>query len=248
MVSVSRRSARGPSECCRSTADAARALFLSDRAQGGSNDDARARVDIRRQKRPATLCISTVSIRARPHDEPLPVWIAPWRYASKRASAIDRRTHLHVNIRPSKRLAALCISTVSICTRSVDEPLRYGLPLVGSLRIVLLLSIERVRSCGYPSVGTTRGTVYFDGEPPRPSARRAPSGMDCPLAVRFQTCVSYRSENARPCGYPACSITRSAVVFNGEGARMAGRQRSSAGGQLPRQPVEALCISTVRAS
>jgi len=37
------------------------------RAQGGSNDDARARVDIRRQKRPAALCISTVSIRARPH-------------------------------------------------------------------------------------------------------------------------------------------------------------------------------------
>ncbi len=118
MVSVSRRSARGPSECCRSTADAARALF-----QGGSNDDARARVDIRRQKRPATLCISTVSIRARPHDEPLPVWIAPWRYASKRASAIDRGTHLHVNIRPSKRLATLCISTVSIRARPHDEPL-----------------------------------------------------------------------------------------------------------------------------
>lgn len=125
---------------------------------------------------------------------------------------------------------------------------RYGLPLVGSLRSVLLLSIERVRSCGYPSVETTRGTVYFDGEPPRPSARQAASGMDCPSSARFQTCVSYRSENARPCGYPACSSTRSAVVFNGEGARMAGRQRSSARGQLPRQPVKALCISTVRAS
>ena len=165
-------------------------------AQGGSNDDARARVDIRRQKRLAALCISTVSIRARPHDEPLPVWIAPWRYASKRASAIDRRMHLHVNIRPSKRLAALCISTVSIRARPHDEPLPVWIA------------------------------------PWRYASKRA-SVIDRRTYVH----VDIR---------PAQSLE--ALWFSTVMVRVWPGGNAVPRGQLPRQPVEALCISTVRAS
>ncbi|CAD9221042.1 hypothetical protein BCEN4_1800016 [Burkholderia cenocepacia] len=55
-----------------------------------------------------------MSLRARARDEPLPIWIAPRRHASKRASAIDRRTHGHVDIRPAQSLEALWFSMVRV--------------------------------------------------------------------------------------------------------------------------------------
>lgn len=79
----------------------------------------------------------------------------------------------HVDIRSPKRLATLCISTVSVSTRSSGEPL------------------------------------------PAWISRWSHS-------PRYASVIA--SEDAHACGYPASRITRSAVVFNGEGARVAGRQ------------------------
>lgn len=78
-----------------------------------------------------------------------------------------------VDIRSPKRLAALCISTVSVSTRSAGEPF------------------------------------------PAWISRRSHS-------PRYASVVA--SANAHACGYPAPRTTRSAVVLNGEGARVAGRQ------------------------
>lgn len=78
-----------------------------------------------------------------------------------------------VDIRSPKRLAALCILTVSVSARSAGEPL------------------------------------------PAWISRRLHSPR-CASAIA--------SANAHACGYPASRTTRSAVVLNGEGVRVAGRQ------------------------
>ncbi|WGY68208.1 hypothetical protein KEC55_15370 [Burkholderia cepacia] len=84
-------------------------------------------VDIRPPKRLAALCISTVSVGRRSGDKPLAAGIAARRCALKRASAFDRTMLSDVDIRPPKRLAALCIFTVSVGGRSGDNPLPAGI-------------------------------------------------------------------------------------------------------------------------
>lgn len=104
---------------------------------------------------------------------------------------------------------------------------------------------QRGFRCGYPANETTRGTVYFEGESRRPIGRRADAGVDSRPSRSSETHFHGRSTDSHSCGYPSLQATRSAVVFDGEGACVAGRRSRPERGQLPPQPLEVLCISTV---
>lgn len=184
-----------------------------------------------------------------------------------------------------KRLDALCNSMVSASALSRGQQVKTR-PFGRQRRQKSRIFQARVRArdrrqrgfqCGYPANETTRGTVYFEGESRRPIGRRADPGVDSRPSRSSKAHFHGRSTDSHSCGYPSLQATRSAVVFDGEGARVAGlRSRlergklplrplgapwfstvrvhprpdgraGSGGGQLPPQPLEALCISTVSA-
>ncbi len=106
---------------------------------------------------------------------------------------------------------------------------------------------QRGFRCGYPANETTRGTVYFEGESRCPIGRRADPGVDSRPSRSSETHFHGRSADSHSCGYPSLQATRSAVVFDGEGAYVAGRRSRPERGKLALRPLEAPWLSTVRA-
>jgi hypothetical protein len=137
-----------------------------------------------------------------------------------------------------------CVSSRSHATRSAGQCKGGREPAVGGQRTNmgslgyrhrLKCHVSRARTracgrgqhelpCGYPAAETNRRTVHFVGEREWPIGRWAAVSMDCRSSALSAVRIRHRSADSRRCGYLASRTTRSAVVFNGEGARAAGRR------------------------
>lgn len=120
----------------------------------------RARIRDRWSARQDAIVLASGSVRRGVHV----------RFGRERTSGANASPR--VDIRSPKRLATLCISTVSGSTRSADEPLpariagRSHLP-----RRASAIALVDAHACGYPASRTTRRAVVFNGEGARGDGR-----------------------------------------------------------------------------